>query len=91
MPERAESSPSPTLSMKFVHSAPLEKPSSSVREETDMLRPRKVPKRPSVTKSETALLRKRSHSSRPPRRLLIVSVMMAGVFTSCPYFLYEAT
>ena len=57
---------------------------SSVSEVTDMLRPRKVPNRPSVTNRETALFRKRSHRRSPPRRELTTSVMMAGVFTFCP-------
>ena len=52
-----------------------------------MLRPRKVPKRPSVTKRETALFRKRSHSRSPESLEEIRSEMIAGVLTSCPNFL----
>ena len=87
MPDRALIRPPPTLSRTLSHSSVLLRPISSVREATERLRPRKVPNRPRVTNRETALFRKRSHSSRPDSLALITSVMIAGVFTSRPYFL----
>ncbi len=60
---------------------------SSVREETERLSPRKVPKRPSVTKSETALFKNLSQNSSPPRREETPSEMMAGVLVSLPQIL----
>ena len=90
MPLSALIRPPPTLSRTLSHSEVFDSPISSVRELTDMLRPRKVPNRPSVTNSETALFRKRSHSSSPESREPTTSAMIAGVLTSCPYCLYAA-
>ena len=60
---------------------------SSVSEETEWLRPRKVPNRPSVTNSDTAFARKRSHSRSPESLVLTAFEIIAGVLTFCPYFL----
>ena len=57
MPLSALIRPPPTLSSTLSHSEVFERLISSVRELTDMLRPRKVPNRPRVTNSDTALFR----------------------------------
>ena len=84
MPLNADIRPPPTLSSTFSHSDVLE-PRSSVSELTDSDRPRKVPNRPSVTNSDTALFKNRSHSKLPPSLVLTPLATMAGVLTSLPW------
>ena len=76
--------PPPTLSSTFSHSDVLE-PKSSVSELTESDRPRNVPNRPSVTNSDTALFKNRSHNKLPPSLVLTPFAMMAGVLTSLPW------
>ena len=87
MPERADISPPPTLSSTLSHSEVLLKPMSSVREVTERLRPRNVPKRPRVTNSDTALFKNRSWSISPESFEPMTSAMTPGVLVSFPYSL----